>query len=187
MRRRSAYTRPGYTVVEMLATIAGLLIALGLMVNLTRHVRSSSASSLTKVLLGRLDDAMAQYARSQGALPANDNPLILGNVPVVEDSGMARRAQVNSQAVVRLLKANRLLPQDGYDDLPVSCYDGRVVRDAWGSPIVFMSSMNPAVGMAAKGWFFFSAGPDRKYTTKSDNLYSYELPTVVQTQPSPNP
>jgi prepilin-type N-terminal cleavage/methylation domain-containing protein len=177
------HRRHGYTLVEMLTTVAALLIVLGLMVNLTRHVRSSSASALTKSLLRRLDDAMAQYVRRQGGLPVEENSFITDNAPVVENAALARRAQVNSQSVVRLLKAAHLLPPDGFDDLPASCYDGRVIRDAWGSPVVFMSSMNPAVGMAAKGWFFFSAGPDRKYTTKSDNLYSYELPTAAQTQP----
>jgi hypothetical protein len=186
MRLNHGYTRGfthGYTIVEMLATVAGLLIAMGLMMNLTRHVRSSSASSLTKDLLRRLDSAMARYVRRDGGLPSTGNPFILENEVVVDDAALARRAQINSQAVVRLLKADHLLPPDGFDDLPASCYDGRVIRDAWGSPIVFMSSMDPNVGMAAKGWFFFSAGPDRKYTTKSDNLYSYELPGVAQTQP----
>ena len=183
MRRRSAYTRAGYTVVEMLTTVAGLLIALGLLMNLTRHVRSSSASTLTKDLLRRLDDAMARYVGRAGSPPANANPFILDNSAASGDAALARRAQVNSQSVVRLLKAEHLLPPEGFDDLPISCYDGRVVRDAWGSPIVFISAMNSDVGMAAKGWFFLSAGADRNYTSKSDNLYSYELPTVAQTQP----
>ena len=64
--------------------------------------------------------------------------------------------------------------------LPMSVYDGVTLRDAWGSAIVFMPAQHPWIGMAPKGraqeaaFFFFSAGPDRLYLTRDDNLYSYE-------------
>jgi hypothetical protein len=170
-----------YTLVEMLTTIAALLIVLGLMMNLARHVRASSATALTKELLRRLDYAMNQYLRrDDNNLP--DAAPFIANGPFADDAPLARRADINNQAIVRLLRTNHLLPADGFDDLPASCYDGQSMHDAWGTPIVFMTRMNPAVGMAAQGWFFFSAGPDRKYTTKSDNLYSYELPTTEPSQ-----
>jgi hypothetical protein len=167
----------------MLASIAGLIIVLGLMVSLTRHVRSASADDLTKDLLRRMDEAMSRYiARNNGA-PPNLPLFIVDYGPTLYESALALRAELNNQATVRLLKASHVFPAERFEDLSVSYYDGTTVRDAWGSPIVFMPSMDPAVGMAAKGWFFFSAGPDRKYTTKSDNLYSYELPGLDTTAP----
>ena len=60
-------------------------------------------------------------------------------------------------------------------DVPVSMYDETTLRDAWGSPIVFMPAKHPWVGTAPQDrFFFFSAGPDRRYLTQDDNLYSYE-------------
>ena len=61
-------------------------------------------------------------------------------------------------------------------EFPVSVYDDSGLRDAWGSPIVFMPAKHPWVGTAPrdKVYFFFSAGPDRDYLTRDDNLYSYE-------------
>ena len=172
--------RRAYTSVEFLITVALLFIVLELMVNLARHVRAASADETTKNLLQRLDEAMALYVRKNGDLPVGIPPLIdEGRTQAAGDEApLARRARVNNEAVVRLLKSARLFPAGRFEDLSVSYYDGSTVRDAWGNPIVFMPHMDPAVGMAAKGWFFFSAGPDRKYTTKPDNLYSYELPGV---------
>jgi hypothetical protein len=178
----------GYTFVETLATIAFLTIILGIMVSLARHVRSASANDLTKDLLRRLEEAMVLYLKKNGDHPPNLAPFIpdqprVATPTLADESTLALSAEINNLAVVRLLKANHVFPVDRFEDLPISYYDGLMVRDAWGSPIVFMSHMNPAVGMAAKGWFFFSAGPDRKYTTKSDNLYSYELPSLKQPSP----
>jgi hypothetical protein len=175
MRRK----RPsiGFTVVELLTTVGSLLIVLGLMVSLARHVRASSANELTRELLRRLDQGMSRYVRVNGNQLPQLPPFIVKEGPVSEDVELTRQAQRNNQAVVVLLQAYHVIQ---LDDLPLYYYDGLSVRDAWGSPIVFMAAMNPAVGMAAKGWFFFSAGPDRKYTTKSDNLYSYELPGLDQ-------
>jgi hypothetical protein len=168
----------GFTVVEMLTTIAGLTVILGTMVSLARHVRTASATDLTKNILRSLDEAMSRYVARNSGLPPSLPTFISETTPhePLDDAALARRALANNQAVVRLLKANRVFPADAFETLPISYYDVLTVRDAWGSPIVFMPTMDPAIGMAAKGWFFFSAGPDRRYVTKSDNLYSYELP-----------
>ena len=62
-----------------------------------------------------------------------------------------------------------------FNDLSIANYNEVNVLDAWGSPIVYMPSQHPLIGMAAGDRsFFFSAGPDRKYLTRQDNLYSYE-------------
>jgi prepilin-type N-terminal cleavage/methylation domain-containing protein len=168
----------GYTLVEMLTTVAVLLIGLGLMVSLARHVRASSADDLTKDLLRNLDQAMARYVAQNGGVPPAVPPFIADQETTVDEGALAIRAESNDQATVALLKKNHVFPAELFQDLSIFYFDGLTVRDAWGSPIVFMPHMHPAVGMAAKGWFFFSAGPDRQYTTKSDNLYSYELPGV---------
>src|SRR5437762_12966239 len=56
---------PAFTLIEMLTTVAVLVIVLGLMVSLARDVRNRSAERLTKDLLRRLDLLVAQYkARS---------------------------------------------------------------------------------------------------------------------------
>src|SRR5436305_6543773 len=53
--------RRGFTLIEMLTTVAVLVIVLGLMVSLARDVRNRSAERLTKDLLRRLDLLVAQY------------------------------------------------------------------------------------------------------------------------------
>jgi len=172
-------SRAGYTLLEMLTTVAGLVILLGMMVSLARHVRATSAEDVTKDLLRQMDLAMGRYIQqcNGGAIP---------NIPFIPDGvtadreDFARLAEINSGAVVQLLQSNRVFPTDKFADVSIAYFDGSIVRDAWGSPIVFLPKMNPAIGMAAKGWFFFSAGPDRKFTTKTDNLYSYELPGLDQ-------
>jgi hypothetical protein len=49
--------------------------------------------------------------------------------------------------------------------------------------------MHPSVGMAPDNRFFlFSAGPDRRYLTRDDNLYSYDqAPRLPATQPADVP
>ena len=47
--------------------------------------------------------------------------------------------------------------------------------DAWGTPIVFMPAGALNVGISQQNRsFFLSAGPDRKFASVVDNLYSYE-------------
>jgi hypothetical protein len=58
-------------MVEMLVTVAALIIVLGLMVSLARYVRERAAVALTKELLRQLDDLATQFsARHEGHLPA---------------------------------------------------------------------------------------------------------------------
>ena len=60
----------GFTLLEMLTTVAALVIVLGLMVSLARDVRNRSADRVTKDLLVRLERLMAQYqTRHGGAIP----------------------------------------------------------------------------------------------------------------------
>jgi type II secretory pathway pseudopilin PulG len=163
----------GFTLVEMLTTVAVLIILLGLMVSLARHVRLSASDQLTKEILHRLDEAMALYVQvNQGDPPAV--PFFINDSHgLPAEAALQRSAAVNNQAFVRVLKSAGLL-EGRVNDLPIANYDEVYIRDAWGSPIVFMAHMHPAVGMDTKGWFFFSAGPDGRYLTRDDNLYSYD-------------
>jgi len=169
--------RRAFSVVELLTTIAGLVIILGLMVSLARHVRLVSAEVLTRDILHRLDEAMASYVQRNGGLPPGIPPFIPDNGEPPPESLLQRTAERNNEAFVRALKTDGLLA-GRFDDLSIAYYDEARVRDAWGSPIVFMEKMNPAIGMNPKGWFFFSAGPDRQYLTRDDNINSYDQPIL---------
>jgi prepilin-type N-terminal cleavage/methylation domain-containing protein len=67
--RRPARRR-GFTLVEMLATVAALVIVLGLMVSLARYVRKQASDQFTKQLLAQLDALMQQYKERHKSLPA---------------------------------------------------------------------------------------------------------------------
>ena len=51
--------RRGFTLLEMLTTVAALVILLGLMVDLARYVRNDSSVKLTKQLLYQCDLLLA--------------------------------------------------------------------------------------------------------------------------------
>ncbi|HEX8914640.1 MAG TPA: type II secretion system protein [Humisphaera sp.] len=193
MRTTPAPRRPaGFTLVEMLATVALLVILLGLSVSLARHVRERSAQAVTTDLLRRLDALATRYAAGHGNAPpavapfpppeATANARVGPDAPIAMEAPQAdrqlllRAALNNNRDVVAALRAG--LGKDDRDlaELPVSISDGTHVRDAWGSPVVFMPQKHPWVGTAPrdKSYFFFSAGPDRDYLTRGDNLYSYE-------------
>src|SRR5688572_26756342 len=59
-----------FSLIEMLATVAALVILLGLMVSLARYVRDQASEQLTKQLLAQLDEVMAQYKKRYDMLPA---------------------------------------------------------------------------------------------------------------------
>jgi prepilin-type N-terminal cleavage/methylation domain-containing protein len=177
MDRRPPAGGRGFTIIETMTAVAILTIVLGLMVSLSRHVRAASADELTKEILHRLDAAMAVYVHQNGSLPVVA-PFI-GEQLIPPENLLRRSAERNNEGFVRAMKSAGLLT-GRLDDLSVAYYDEARVRDAWGSPIVFMSKMHPSIGMNPKGWFFFSAGPDRQYLTRDDNLYSYDQPVVQQ-------
>jgi hypothetical protein len=170
-RRASAL---GYTMIEMLTTVAALVIVLGLMVSLARFVRYRSSTELTKDLLVKLEQAMERYEKQTGQVP-QVVPAAPGNDPYPTEGWILAHATGNNQEFVRALR--RVQPPSGgiFSDLPVSMYDGHTLRDAWGGLILFLPHQHPAIGIAPHDrFFFFSAGPDRRYLTRDDNLYSYE-------------
>jgi type II secretory pathway pseudopilin PulG len=101
------------------------------------------------------------------------------NEPLPDTRALLEAARANNRDFVAALKAEGP-PGSGngmgaLGDMPASVYDEVYLRDAWGSPIVFMPSKHKWVGTAPHDrFFFFSAGPDREYLTQDDNLYSYE-------------
>ena len=162
----------------MLTTVAVLIIVLGLMVSLARYVRNAMAVEVTKDLLHRIDAMMQQYsARHGNAVPAIA-PFLPANLPaqqLPDELILRQNAEENNRSFVALLRSEGLLNDESFGGLPQSIYNDAMLRDAWGSPIVFMPAMHPGIGMAPQDKpFFFSAGPDGRYLTQENNLYSYE-------------
>lgn len=167
----------------MLTTVAVLVIVLGLMVSLARDVRTRSAERLTKDLLARLDTLIEQYRRPIRQLPEEQRRLYPAVQPlattqaaaVIDENTLRDRAGANNRELIRTLKSQMDLASGPFSDLSIANYNEVNVLDSWGSPIVYMPSQHPLFGMAAGDRsFFFSAGPDRRYLTRQDNLYSYE-------------
>jgi type II secretory pathway pseudopilin PulG len=183
-----------FTLLEMLTTVAVLIIVLGLMVSLARYVRNHSATQLTRDVLAHLDEAMIRYMRrnSPTSGPASEAPTntpitgaaVAGAVPPVrslardgtlpsDERQLLAAAAENNRQFVAALRSELL--GNYWSGLPSSVYDNQMLRDAWGTPIVFMPAKHNEIGMAPQDRpFFFSAGPDRQYRSRADNLYSYE-------------
>lgn len=199
MRRQADSTYGGFTLVEMLATVAALIIVLGLMVSLARYVRGRAADQLTKQLLAQLDTLAAAYHSHFQAWPAvspfippgTTLPAAAGGdwtgqveAPLPDEAVLQRTArQNNGDLVTRLRRLAESHPSRKLGELPVSLYDEVHLLDAWGRPIVFMPAMHPPFGPAPNNHpFFLSAGPDGRFTTLLDNIYSYERPEEDPTQ-----
>ncbi|HEY2584342.1 MAG TPA: hypothetical protein VGI81_01105 [Tepidisphaeraceae bacterium] len=163
----------------MLTTVAVLIIVLGLMVSLARYVRNAMAVEVTKDLLHRLDAMMQQYMTKHDGVIPNVAPFLPPGLPpgqpLPDEPTLRHSAEENNRSVVALLRGEGLLSDESFGGLPQSIYNDAMLRDAWGSPIVFMPAMHPGIGMAPQDKpFFFSAGPDGRYLTQENNLYSYE-------------
>ncbi len=171
--------RCAFTLVEVLTTVCVLIILLGLMVSLARNVRQGSATQITGQILGKLDGLMSAYLLRNGGIAPDIPPLFPTTAPstrpAFSEAALQSAARINNEQVIRLLRGQQDLAASAFSDLSIGYYDERTVRDAWGSPIVFMPGQHPAIGMAPRDrFFFFSAGPDRLYLTREDNLYSYD-------------
>ena len=164
-----------FTLIEMMTTVAVLIIVLGLMVSLARYVRNRSATLLTRDLLAHLDLALDRYmSRPRGGGVPVVRPLAQPGQTLPDESLLLRAAELNSNDVVVALR-NEFNAQTFFASLPISIYDRRTLRDAWGTPVVLLATKHPALGMAPQDRpFFVSAGPDRQFRTRADNLYSYE-------------
>ena len=191
--------RGGFTLIEMLTVVAALIIVLGLMVSLAWNVRRQSSERLTKGLLVKLDALMGQYVARHKQLP-QVTPLVDtsratthgAEAELPDEDTLLAAAELNNRDFVMALRAEALTMAGGpgggaapdlFGPLTGSMYDEVTLRDAWGTPIVFMPAMHPAIGMALGNRpFFVSAGPDRNFHTLDDNLYSYEQTTPQVTE-----
>jgi hypothetical protein len=159
----------------MLATVAVLVILLGVMVDLARHVRSRSAGELTRRMLADLDEALARYRLKYEDQWPQAVALLNDNEDWPTNEALLVRAKANSEEYVRVFRLTGELSERILSGLPVTIYDSTILNDAWGTPIVLVKGRRE-IGMAPGNRpFFFSAGPDRNYRTKEDNLYSYEV------------
>ena len=162
----------GYTLIELLTTVAVLVVVLGLLVSLAGDVRRRSADTLMRELLYRLDQEVVRNAELREAL-TRVPPLVKSSGGVYDGEAVQRAALENSRASVRIWR--EVTKDLVVRDQPVSIYDEVTLRDAWGTPIVYMPAGALNVGMVPQSRaFFMSAGPDRSFTTLEDNLYSYE-------------
>jgi len=181
-----------FTLIEMLTTVAVLVIIFGLMVSLARDVRNRSADRLTKDILHRLDHLVTQYrSKVLASLPVeerNKHPVVkpfIGKGPL-DEKELKENALDNNKELVRTLKGYFDLSGGEFAELSIANFNEVTVLDAWGGAIVYMPHQHPAVGMAATNRsFFFSAGPDRRYLTRQDNLYSYERASTELDEPRP--
>src|SRR3569623_743969 len=93
--------RRGFTIIELLTSIAVLVIVFGLIVSLSNFVRNSSATDLTVTLLRKLDEQLQVYHQKFDgqwpAAPAFD--------PKADQSeaALAKTARMKNEAFVRAL------------------------------------------------------------------------------------
>jgi len=196
MRRSGFSTRSAYTIVELFVTIVVLIILFGLIIDTANRVRRSSADQLTRKILGQLSLLMDNYYTTNGKHPPPVFPLIEQDSPtVLEESLLQANARRNNADFIRALRTQFELssnqgspastrPLDIFSGLPLSLYDEASLHDPWGSPIVFMPRQHPLIGLPiGERFFFFSAGPDRQFLTRGDNLYSYEETVPIPHSP----
>ena len=155
----------GFTLLEMLTTVAVLIILLGLMVDLAGYVRNRSATDLARLVLGGLDDAMQSYHDTYKTYPPVGAFTAGADFSEDEDT-LLKNARQNNRDFVAILSTTGLLKPDKIAGLSASNFDGATLLDAWDMPIVFMPASHGKIGMAPSDrGFFFSAGPDRLYKT----------------------
>jgi type II secretory pathway pseudopilin PulG len=172
--------KSAFTLIEMLTTVAALVIVLGLMVSLARYERRRSAENFTRDILGRLDELIAT-AQAPADRPLHDDlarvrPLVRSSGREPEELVLQLNAQRNNEDFVTAFKRHHG-DQAAFPKIPLTLYNPRknTLVDAWGTPIVYMPSGALNVGITPQyRSFFLSAGPDRRFSSVHDNLYSYE-------------
>jgi hypothetical protein len=169
------------------------MVVLGLMIKLSNRVRNEAADDVTRKMLIELTGIMAQYQRDNGGQLPPVTPLINASADPqsVTEVDLQAAARQNNADFFRYLRLGALANRKSTGDDPrseavtseirQSAADKPVLEDPWGTPIVFMQSQHPSIGMAPGNVFFFvSAGPDRHFLTHDDNLYSYDDTAIVR-------
>jgi len=123
-----------------------------------------------------LEAAELQLLATAEPITLDGERLVLrANVDLPEEAELQRAAKENNRDFMAALWREARRSPAEFGELPVEIYDEVILRDAWGTPIVFMPGMHPAIGIALEDRpFFLSAGPDGRFRTLEDNLYSYE-------------
>ena len=167
----------------MLTTVAALVIVLGLMVSLARYERRRSAENFTRDdVLARLDALLSRHdiVENKALQQALADPdlvprLVRGTTHEPEEPVLQHNARINNEEFVKTFK--KYVGPKVFNDIPLSLYNpaANTLVDAWGTPIVYMPAGALNVGITPQSRsFFLSAGPDRKFSSVVDNLYSYE-------------
>jgi hypothetical protein len=175
-------SRRALGLIELLTLVAVLMIALALMVGTARHVRSASANELTRKRMLALADAAGE-AISRGVDPTLPTSEIPATDAEARFQQFALRSSLRLEAALndRGTAAAKPAMTPGLATAIVAATVGRPeLDDAWGRPIALMPRQEPSIGMAPDdGPFLVSAGPDGRFLTLSDNIYSYDLPVLL--------
>lgn len=182
---RGSHFRKGFGAIELLASIAFLVVFLGMMLSLSRYVRADASDRTTRRVLRQMRDLLDQYVQTYHAIPP----------AAAFDNSKALREETLPDAMAdnngRLVRSLLHVTVGDITDQSTQLLSSGTVRDAWGSPLGYMTTMHHQVGMSSgNSPFLFSAGPDRKYLTRDDNLYSYEVAEPVRnptSQPARSP
>jgi type II secretory pathway pseudopilin PulG len=179
-----------FTLIEVLVTVSSLIIILGLMASLARYVRRQASDKQTKLLLVTLTGLMEKYVARHDRMPdvtpllppapatGPGSPVVPSSDTLPDESELREAARINNREFTRALRKEAGPGVDIFGPAAGAPNEERVL-DAWGRDVVFMPRGHPAIGTALQDHpFFFSAGPDGRYRTLEDNLYSYEIPGV---------
>jgi hypothetical protein len=186
---RGTSGRSGFALVEFLTACCILVIVMGVGVSLARHVRAQSARVLTADLLVKLETLAELYAhRNFGQFPVVTHLLSPDDRNTLDRQDQLRLAIRNNRAFLQAVAGVNV--SEEFRQLPLTLYDPQTpsLRDAWGTPILFMPRSHPLLGMApADSPFFISAGPDHDFFTRADNLYSYDTYSRRRISPTTAP
>jgi type II secretory pathway pseudopilin PulG len=175
----------GYTLVELFLTVAVLMMLLGLVVNMGNRLRQESLDRQARHQLQRLTAAIDRYAAEHAGRLPDVTPLIdpAGLAPLADPTATGDPPALRAAAARNRDDVRRAL---GWPPEPDAARDP--LTDPWSTPIVLMPKQSPAIGMAPGDRFFFvSAGPDRQFLTRADNLYSYDYADAVTAPPATAP
>ncbi len=182
-------------IVLLVAAVVGLMVA----VSLARHVRATSSQELTRARIlaaahlveDRLSASPDLVSQLQlGRSGAGGKPPPAGRVQRKGTADAASQPgesldelQLRTTAMnnARQLSSARPTPAGSAE---VVNTDPAGWRDAWGTPLLVLAGQASQIGVSPEDTpFVVSAGPDRRFLTKLDNLYSYDLPMVIRIRP----
>lgn len=182
----------GLGLIEMLTVLALLVVGLGFVVVTARHVRSKSATELTRKRVQALVDATGTLL-TRGIDPTLRPPAAAdGEDAARREATLADFAVRSSRRLAHALNpasdegstasAARPLVNVG---VSVGVVGPPEILDAWDRPIALMPRPLADLGMAPDdGPFFVSAGADGRFLTLADNIYSYDLPALLPPLPA---